>query len=136
PLFLRLHGVLLGAKWDCQAHDQSAAVNVIQLEAVRRAVKLLQTRTRVGQADAFFDRLAMVGRQAHAVVANLKLQFVAGAAGANLYQPGGRARRDAVTDGVFDQRLQDQIGRARVERLRLDLHFHLQAVAEPRLFDL
>src|SRR5262245_9743310 len=119
-----------------QADDQPALVTVAQIEVGVVAVKLLQPRAGVGQPDAPFDLRAPGVRQSGAVVADLKLEFVPFEPGRNLDQPRRGMWRDAVTDGVFDQRLQNQIGHARVERLRLDIHLHLQPVAESRLFDL
>ena len=40
-----------------------------------------------------------------------------------------------MPDGVFHERLQDQIRHGRVERRRIDLHFQLEPVAEADLFD-
>src|SRR5262245_17864973 len=126
----------LHTKRDGQADDQSALVTIAQIEEVIGAVKLIQPRPGVGQSDALFDLRAPGVRQSRAVVADLKLESVLLESGGNLDQPRGRVWRDSVSDGVFDQRLQNQIRHARVERLRLDLHLHLQAIAEPRLFDL
>src|SRR5262249_15368817 len=86
--------------------------------------------------DALVDLRALGLRQTGAVVADLKLEFVLVSSGGNLYQPGGRVWRYAVPDGVFDQRLQDQIGHASVARLRLDLHLPLQPGAKSSLFNL
>src|SRR5262245_24423411 len=126
----------LQPKRNGQADDQPALVTVAQIEEVICAVKLIQPRAGVAQSDALFDLRAPGVRQSRAVVADLKLEFVLFESGGNLDQTRRRVWRDSVTDGVFDQRLQNQIGHARVERLRLDIHLHLQPIAEPRLFDL
>src|SRR5215510_9917180 len=128
--------LLLHPKRNSQADDQSALVPVAKIEEVVGAVKLLQPRAGVGQSDALFDLRAPGVRQTRAVVAYLKLEFILFEPGRNLDQPRRGMWRDAVTDGVFDQRLQNQIRHARVERLRLDIHLHLQPVAESRLFNL
>src|SRR5215470_2972665 len=128
--------LLLRPKRNGQADNQSALVPIAQIEEVIGAVKLLQPRAGVGQSDALFDLRAPGVRQSRAVVADLKLEFVHFEAGGYLNQPRSGVWRDAVTDGVFDQRLQNQIRHARVERLRLDLHLHPQAIAESRLFNL
>src|SRR6478736_9099371 len=43
---------------------------------------------------------------------------------------------NAVLNGVFDERLQQKVGDECVQRLRLDVEYHCQTVAEARLFDL
>src|SRR5262247_2275868 len=128
--------LLLHPKRNGQADDQPTLVPIGQIEEMIGAVKLLQPRAGVGQSDALFDLRAPGVRQTRAVVAYLKLEFILFEPGRNLDQPRRGMWRDAVTDGVFDQRLQNQIRQARVERLRLDIHLHLQPVAESRLFDL
>ena len=42
---------------------------------------------------------------------------------------------DAVLDGVFRQRLQDQPGAEQIERFRRGVQLHAEAVAAPRLLD-
>src|SRR5262245_40884430 len=128
--------LLLRPKRNGQADDQSALVPIAQIEVGAGAVKLLQPRAGVGPSDAFFDLRAPGVRQTRAVVAYLKLEFILFEPGRNLDQPRRGVWRDSVTDGVFDQRLQNQIRHARVERLRLDIHLHLQAISESRLFNL
>src|SRR5215813_6411146 len=128
--------LLLRPKRNGQTDDQSALVPIAQIEVGAVAVKLLQPRAGVSPSDALLDLRAPGVRQTRAVVADLKLEFVIFEPGRNLDQPRRGVWRDAVTHGVFDQRLQNQIRHARVERLRFDLDLHLQSIAESRLFNL
>ena len=43
--------------------------------------------------------------------------------------------RDSVDDGIFDQRLQQQRRHENVERVFIDIFFHLDAGAEADFFD-
>ena len=50
--------------------------------------------------------------------------------------PGPGLLRDAVLDGVLDQRLEEQRRQQRIERLRLDVEADDQPIGESRLLDL
>ena len=50
-------------------------------------------------------------------------------------RPGRAARADAVADGVFNQRLQNQVGDKRVEGARIDFGFDAKAIVEARLLN-
>jgi len=55
--------------------------------------------------------------------------------GANYDTTRPRVRGNPVTNGVFYQRLQDQIGRTGSQHFRRDLHLHREPIAKARLLD-
>src|SRR5512143_908455 len=85
----------------------------------------------VREPYAFF----VTGSQAAAVVHDLAVEHVA-------LTPHGDDDRtlaeiaESMAERVFDQRLQEQIGDACVAHLRIDVHRHLEPIAESELHDL
>src|SRR5205814_10520794 len=89
------------AAWNGKAgHDSVAAV--VQLEAVRIAVDLLQALARVAQADAFPAAAEGSG------VEHLDAEIGGVAEGAHVDHSRSGPQRDAVADGILRERLQDQ----------------------------
>ena len=88
------------------------------------------------EPDAPVERHQAVGRQPVAAVADLDRQLRSRARARMTIQPGRACGRDAVADGVLDERLQQQVRHQRVERLGIDLDRDAQPAAEPRLLDL
>ena len=70
------------------------------------------------------------------VVLYLQLKSAVSSPGADLDPSWSYSRDDPVFDSVLDYRLKDQIRNSRLERLRLDLQAHCQAVVEAHLLDL
>src|SRR2546421_337905 len=119
--------------------DGRAASRVArQLEAVGRAVELLEARARVRESDAAFGRAprGRGGREPRAVVADLKEERVAASLGAHADVAGRGALRDAVAYGVLDERLKYQVRHAAVEDARVNFEARRQAVVEAHALDL
>ena len=100
-------------------------------EGVPIAIQVGQSLARARQADAFFVARA----QSTSVVDNHTAQHVAVA------PHGDRDRSlpeiaEPVTEGILDQRLEEEIRHASVARLRLDVDRDAQSFAEPKLHDL
>src|ERR1043165_4473520 len=96
---------------------------------------MLEPLARVDKTDALALFHAPVGLQAWPIVANLEMQQAVIAVGADGNYPGRIAERDAVTNGVLDQWLQEQIRHTSVQSLRSNLHPHGQPVGESHLLD-
>ena len=97
---------------------------------------MIEPRPGIRKAHAAIEVSQPRRRQPDAVV--LDVEFEHGAIDAG---PHGDLARcgpgtNAVLDGIFDERLQQKVGDERVQRLRLDVEYHCQTVAEARLFDL
>ena len=73
--------------------------------------------------------------QTEAVVTDLDPEFVVLLPRADVDVAGTGLLRDAVLDRVLDQRLQEQRGQQRVERLRLDVETDDEPIGESRLLD-
>jgi hypothetical protein len=82
---------------------------------VRATIKVREPRARVAEADAVVHRDQPIGGQPVSAVPHVDLQLPAASDGADADASRPRPRRDAVTDGVLDERLQEQMGDARVE---------------------
>src|SRR5262249_16478814 len=121
----------LRVRGNAQPGTESSSRRVAELELSRAAVQLRSASARIRDAETFahFPRAGDIG--AH-LDDQLSLAFVRDHVDA---APGG-ARCDAVTDGVLDQWLQDQVGHKQVERPRLDRAAYLESVAEADLLDL
>src|SRR5205823_5039331 len=74
--------------------------------------------------------LTAAGRQAGAVVGDSEDEIRAVACGAERDFSGADARLDAVADRVFHDRLQDEARHLRVERGRVDVGLHGEAIAK------
>jgi len=80
---------------------------------------------RVRQPDAAFGcKFLRAFRQPAPVVADGDVQHTVRARSLNPDAPALCARRDAVAHGVFNERLENHIGHAGIEGLRVDLHLH------------
>ncbi len=108
----------------------------VELEPVVGAEEVLQPRAGRRHADALLQRRQRVLRQPHPVVADFHAQLVALAPGRDVDVPGPALLGHAVLDRVLDERLQDEVGHERVERLGLHVEAHDQAIGEARLLDL
>ena len=94
------------------------------------------TTTLFSAINGVLRQLRGAAREAAAVVAHLEVQHSVHTLGA-YFDPAGRtAPRDPVPDGVLGERLEDEIGNARVEQGGRRLHAHGEAVPEPHLLDL
>src|SRR5690606_1746823 len=119
------------------AHDGPATGRVDGLESVIFAVQLLQPRSPVGQADArAVAGERMIGAKAGAGIAHLEKEPAVRGECTDLDEAGARPLRDAVADGVLDERLEQQRWDLRIERLRRRIDRHLEPVAEADLLDL
>ena len=109
----------------------------VELEPEIGAEQMLQPRARGRHADALLQR----GRARPRTGRRRRRALRAGAcrlrgAAEMSTCPGPDLPRDAVLDGVLDERLQQQARHARVQRLGLDVEADDQPIGEPRLLDL
>lgn len=84
-----------------------------------------------GQAESFL----VAGAQSTAVILDIAAEHVALAP----HRDGDRTLpevAEAVAEGVFDERLQEEVRHARVARLRFDVDRDAKPVAEPQAHDL
>ena len=96
-----------------------------QREGVPVSVQVREPLARARQADAFF----VAGAQSAAVVLDVAAEHVAVAPHRN----GDRALAEvaeAMAERVLDQRLEEEVGHARVARLGFDVDGDAQPVAE------
>src|SRR5271165_3361036 len=128
---------LLGtfAKWNVNFDDAAAAGRILKSHLVIVVVELPQASARVLQPDAFGRNRSPIPGEPQAVVADLHPQLVENLARRNANEAGSATRANAVADGIFHQRLQYQIRHQRPQRMRLDVHLHLQPVLEARLLN-
>src|SRR2546427_508189 len=75
------------------------------------------------------------GREPRPIVPDREVQAAVDTPSADQEPNHGAARRDPVTNRVFDERLEDQIGYLGVERFSLGVHHRFQALPEPDLLD-
>ena len=108
----------------------------MEFKAVIGAELVRQPRARRGDADSLLERGQRILRQPHAVVAHLHHELVVLAAGADVDVPGAGLARDAVLDGVLDQRLQQQRRHEHVVGFRLHVVADDETVGEAGAFDL
>ena len=100
-----------------------------QFEILLFTVELAQPLARIGQTDAFphparaVDFRRILRPPANPVVGNLQKELAVIAGSADFNFPGPRVRLDGITDGIFNQRLQDQVGHGCIQGGR----FHIQA---------
>src|SRR6267378_2550558 len=99
------------------------------------AVQLLQARAGVGEAHAAVFRALEDGNEPRPIVPDREVEAAVDTPGADQEPTYGAARRDPVTNRVFDERLEDQIGHLGVERFGLGVHHRFEAVPEPNLLD-
>src|SRR5829696_2177641 len=119
---------------DLDAHGEAAGRGAPCLEAMVGAVERQQSRARVPETDAvavFRSRIF-----ADTVVDDTELETVVVSRRCHDDVAGRRAGRDAVADGVLDERLQHEIGYERVTRVRVDSKAHREPVLEPDLLNL
>src|SRR5687768_2211523 len=117
------------------AHEQSALGGLPEFKPVQRPIQVIESRPGVRQPDAAVEVSQPRCRETDAVVLDVELEQGAIAAG-----PHGDLARcgpgsNAMLDGVFDERLQQKVGDECVQRFRVDVEYHSQTIAEPRLFD-
>ena len=100
-------------------------------------VEFLETCARVGEADPFASRgLGLgLGRDADAVIANGEDEAIIEAERFKHEQAWGKARFDAVADGVFGDGLEDHGGHEQIQGLGLDMVFDGEPAAEAHSFD-
>src|SRR5271157_1270872 len=123
---------LLGtfAKWNVNFDDAAAAGRILKSHLVIVVVELLQTSARVVQPDAFGRNRSPMSGKPLAVVADLHPQLVEHLACRDANEARSTARAYAVADGIFHQRLQEQVRHQRRQGVWLDVHLHLQPVVE------
>src|SRR5664280_2113977 len=115
--------------------DAATAGLVFQGHLVVVVVQLLQAGARVAQPDTLGWNHAPVAGQPLAIVTDLHPQLVEDLARRDANPSGGEARAYAMANGILDERLQDKVRHQRRPGVRLDIHFHSQAVLEARLLD-
>src|SRR6266852_1133899 len=115
--------------------DRSAISRVDHFERGLVTVQLPQPRAGVGEADAAAFRALEHGREPRPIVPDREVQAAVDTPSADQEPNHGAARRDPVTNRVFDERLEDQIGYLGVERFSLGVHHRFQALPEPDLLD-
>src|SRR5215469_12305322 len=89
----------------------------------------LQARAQIADANAGLRRLP-IGRQARPVVIDTQAEVAVVAYPGNANAPSGKTLSDAVLDGIFHQRLQQQVGYLRAEQLRRYVDAHMQTLSE------
>jgi hypothetical protein len=97
------------------------------------AVKLLEPRAGVAQADAFLQ--SRVFGQATAIVLHVQFKLVLAARRPQNDLTPSRMRGDPMLDRVLDERLQEKIGYVRSEGFRFNLAADGEALTEARLLD-
>src|SRR5271169_4618968 len=127
--------LVTGAIGNADLYDASAARRIFQHHGMIFVVELLQPAASVAETDAFARRGTAAASETDSVVADFHPYIVVIAPGGNTNQSGRAAWTDAMADGVFHQRLQNQVRHERVHGGRVDGGFHLQAIAEARLLD-
>src|ERR1019366_674934 len=115
--------------------DAASAGLVLQGHPVIVVVQLLQAGARVAQPHAFWWNAAAMAGQPLAVVADLHPQLIEDLASRDANPSGGEARAYAMANGILHQRLQNQVRDQGRSGVRLDIHFHPQAVLEACLLD-
>src|SRR5271157_2537106 len=102
---------LLGtfAKWNVDFDDAAAAGSILNGHFVIVVVELLQASARVVQPDAFGRNRSPMSGKPLAVVADLHPQLVEHLACRDANEARSTARAYAVADGIFHQRLQEQV---------------------------
>src|SRR5664279_3545020 len=115
--------------------DAASAGLVLQGHPVIVVVQLLQASARVAQPHAFRWNAAPMAGQPLAVVTDLHPQLIEDLARRDANPSGGEARAYAMANGILDQRLQDEVRNQRRPGVRLDIHFHSQAVLESCLLN-
>jgi len=111
-----------------------AAFGLVEhFETLVVAVEFAEAGAAVGGADAFAGETA--GGHAGAVVDDGEDEVVVFAGGADGDEAAADVGFDAVADGVFDERLEDEIGDLGVERGGVDFHADIEAIAETDLFN-
>src|SRR5207248_507134 len=83
--------------------------------------------------DTFAQGGKLASLESFAVVADLKLQRALVAVGPDENRTACFARLDAVTHGVFDQRLKNKCRHKHIQRSGLDLLFNSEPFTEPGL---
>src|SRR5271167_4783952 len=103
--------ILLGtfAKWNVDFDGAAAAGRILKSHLVVVVVELLQTSARVAQPDSFRRNDATVIGKSPAVVVDLHPQLVKDLAGRDANEARITARANAVADGIFHYRLQEQV---------------------------
>src|SRR5664280_3905140 len=116
--------------------DDAASVGlVLQGHLVIVVVQLLQAGAGIAQSDTLGRSQAPVAGQPLAIVTDLHPQLVEDLARRDANTYWGEARDYAVENGILDQRLQDEVRNQRRPGVRLDIHFHSQAVLESCLLN-
>ena len=101
-----------------------------------RAIKLVEPRLRVLQADSFSHSCMSCGPETRSVVANSESHHAVLARRRDINHSRLRPRRNAMSNRVFDEGLQDQIRHGRSQDRRVDIHSDRQSIVKTRLFDL
>src|SRR4051794_19029503 len=99
-------------------------------EAMLGLVQLRQAARDIGQADTRVVLEAPAFRQSDPVIFDLDAEPAVHAASAYIYVAGPQQRACAVTDGIFDDRLQDEARHERVTGSVLDPNVDRQPILE------
>ena len=105
----------------------------MQVQGFRVPVQLLQAGTCIRKADSFVYRGS--GLHARPIIRDSKNQFVLVTLRADLQVAALRPRVEAMSDRVFREWLQDQVGDSRIQAFRFDGERDSQAIAESDLLD-
>src|SRR5208337_538151 len=115
--------------------DAASARRILKSHLVVVVVKLLQTSARVAQPNSFRRNHATVIGKPLAVVTDLHPQLVEDLARRDANEARSTGGAYAMADGIFHQRLQEQIRHQCRQGVWLDVHLHLQPVVEASLLN-
>jgi hypothetical protein len=122
-------------KRDADRHLKASARDIGKCETVRRPVQVRQPRPGVAEPHAFIHGRESILRHAVAAVPHLNFELSFTSKDTDVDAARTRARRDAVADRVFDQRLQEQVRDACIQDVRIDVGADAETIVEACLFD-
>src|ERR1041384_2821983 len=115
---------------------RGSAVGGGELEVAAVAMEAVEALARVAQAHAGCVGEREGRREARAVVGDGEAQLVAVARGGDVETAGAGAARDSVLEGVFDQRLEDELRDESLAEVVVDGPGDVEATAEAHAPDL
>src|SRR5262249_13217957 len=119
-----------------QPHDGAASRAALDLGQVIRPVQALEARSQVAQPDAArIDLREHRLRHAEPVVADRQREELAVHVRVDRHRADAALARQAVLDGVLDQRLQDEVRDELAKAAGVDVGLHAQALVEAGALD-
>src|SRR6185312_17171035 len=123
-------GISLLLEWQGDQHFNSAWSDAPKLYLGPLCVHDLQARTQVAEADTGMSHLP-IGREMRPIIVNTQAQAVGVPRSDNANGPSGNTLGDAVLDGIFHQRLQQEGGDLRAQQFGWNVHADLEPFSKP-----